>query len=169
MRKVNIREHLHSLVLLCFSFLLSLMVFLPGGKQVYRIGEESVIHTITGLKYTFGGETQLNIGKINLKFNPFAFFGFFLPLMISIIYFVLDICFGKKANLMILVVVFTYVLSFLFLIFSAKVMVAQNGLGDEVVPMSLSYRLGIGSLFGVALTFVGVVSSLAITYIKLVK
>ena len=112
---------------------------------------------------------QLNIGKINLKFNPFAFFGFFLPLMISIIYFALDICFGKKANLMILVVVFTYVLSFLFLIFSAKVMVAQNGLGDEVVPMSLSYRLGIGSLFGVALSFVGVVSSLAITYIKLVK
>ena len=48
-------------------------------------------------------------------------------------------------------------------------MVAQNGLGDEVVPMSLSYRLGIGSLFGVALSFVGVVSSLAITYIKLVK
>ena len=76
MKKVNIREHLHSLVLLCFSFLLSLMVFLPGGKQVYRIGEESVIHTITGLKYTFGGETQLNIGKINLKFNPFAFLGF---------------------------------------------------------------------------------------------
>ena len=56
-----------------------------------------------------------------------------------------------------------------FLIFSAKVLVAQNGLGDEVVPMSLSYRLGIGSLFGVALSFVGVVSSLAITYIKLVK
>ena len=118
MKKVNIREHLHSLVLLCFSFLLSLMVFLPGGKQVYQIGEESVFHTITGLKYTFGGETQLNVGKINLKFNPFAFLGFFLPLMISIIYFVLDICFGKKANLMILVVVFTYVLSFLFLMFS---------------------------------------------------
>ncbi|MGM9858051.1 MAG: hypothetical protein ACI311_02220 [Bacilli bacterium] len=169
MKKFNIREHLHSLVLLCLGFVLSLMVFLPGGKQVYQIGEESVVNTITGLKYTFGGETQLNIGKVNLKFNPFAFFGFFLPLFISIIYFVLDVCFGKKANLMILIVVFTYVLSFLFLIFSAKVMVAQNGLGDEVVPMSQSYKLGIGSIFGVTLNFVGVVSSLAITYIKLVK
>ena len=169
MKKVNIREHLHSLVILCFSFLLSLMVFLPGGKQVYQIGEESIVNTITGLKYTFGGETQFNIGKVNLKFNPFAFFGFFLPLFVSTIYFVLDIFFGKKANLMILVVVFTYVLSFLFLIFSAKVMVAQNGLGDEVVPMSQSYRLGIGSLFGIGLNFIGVVSSLAITYIRLVK
>ena len=169
MKKVNIRKSIYSLILVCVSLLLTCMIFLPGGKQVYMIGEETVTNLIGGLKYTFGGEIKFNIGSLVLKFNAVAFLGFTLPLFVTILYFILDLFLGNKANLFILLVVLSYIISILLLMLSCKAMININELNGGIIDLSDTYQLGIGSILGAIFSTIGLVGALVITYVKLVK
>ena len=163
-----------SLGLLLISIVVACMVFLPG----ISIGED---FTVAGLQTVFGGTVTktAEIGGQSVTtelgetaFNVGAFFGFILPVILCLVYFIIDKVSPKAGRVLVILPAAGFIASAVLCFLTNKLFVTAND-GSVVIQalnlLGAEFKLGVGPIVAGSVAIVGALTSLYGCYAKLAK
>lgn len=139
------------------SILILIMLFLP--VIVAKEPDGSILDSINGLKVAFGHTEKIGLGiTFNIQMNAFAFIGFVLPFVVTIIALLTNYTSkGKLTNLVRLLFLGAFAVTAVafFTILSTKMSLLGGLTSFSEVG---NHRLGIGSILGAIIAILGFAS-----------